>query len=286
MCHVYQPTTFHVLFAKAPYIVKTTLPSPCWVWGFPLHPLTYSQTIDHVDQLIGIGEPSFFVTANLNTVMLGQTYPELRRCAREAAFVVADGITLVLASRWKNIQIPERVTGSDLIYGLSELASRNDYGIFLLGGADGVAETAAQQLTRRYPGLRIVGTASPDIHSLSVEQKRALIDDIQAKRPSLLFAALGQPKGEIWLHDHYKELGVPVSVQVGASIDFVAGKVRRAPIWVQRIHMETPFRILQEPRRLAPRYLGNARFLLQMSLRDAMRYVTKGTTMDDLHTRG
>jgi len=260
--------------------VTDQVPSPCWIWGVPFHPLTYGQAIDQVDQLIRQGVPSYFVTANLNTVMLSHDVPALRTVASDAAFVVADGITLVMASKWKETQIPERVTGSDLIYGLSELAARKNYGIFLLGGAPGVAEKAAEQLTQRYPGLRIVGTASPEIHKLSDQERRELFQQIRDAGPSLLFVALGQPKGELWLHDHYQEIGVPVSVQVGASFDFVAGRFRRAPGWVQRIHMETPYRIMQEPRRLAPRYTRNALFIMRMSLKDATRKLT-GRPMDD-----
>jgi N-acetylglucosaminyldiphosphoundecaprenol N-acetyl-beta-D-mannosaminyltransferase len=132
-----------------------------------------------------------------------------------------------------------------------------------------VADTAAARLTALYPGLRVVGTASPPHRALTVREETDLIEAVRATRPDLLFVALGQPRGEVWLHERYKELGVPVSVQVGASIDFVAGRIRRAPRWIQRICMETPYRILQEPRRLAPRYFKNALFLVRMTVQDA-----------------
>ena len=169
----------------------------------------------------------------------------------------------------KGRKLPERVTGSDLIYGLSELSARRGYGIFLLGGSGGVADTAAARLATLYPGLRVVGTASPPHRPLTAQEEQDLVETIRAAHPDLLVVALGQPKGEIWLHEHYTKLGVPVSVQVGAAIDFVAGRIRRAPRWVQRICMETPYRILQEPRRLAPRYFKNALFLIRMTVQDA-----------------
>jgi N-acetylglucosaminyldiphosphoundecaprenol N-acetyl-beta-D-mannosaminyltransferase len=201
--------------------------------------------------------------------MLAQRSPALCTAAQEAAFVVADGITLVWASSWKGRKLPERVTGSDLIYGLSELSARRGYNIFLLGGAAGVADSAAARLTALYPGLRVVGTACPPHRPLTAREEADLIETIRAARPDLLFVALGQPKGEIWLHERYKELSVPVSVQVGASIDFAAARIRRAPRWIQRICMETPYRILQEPWRLAPRYFKNALFLVRMTIQDA-----------------
>ncbi len=251
------------------HTVLSDVPGPCWVWGVPLHPLTYTQTIDLVDALIQDRRPSYFVTANLNTVMLAQNSPPLREAAREAAFVVADGISLVWVASSKGRGVPERVTGSDLIYGLSELAARKGYGVFLLGGPEGVSDAAAARLKERYPGLRVVGTACPPHRALSPQEQEDLLATIRAAHPDLLFVAFGQPKGEVWIREHYQELGIPVSVQVGASIDFVAGRIRRAPLWVQRIHMETPFRILQEPRRLTPRYTRNALFLIRMLGRDA-----------------
>ena len=234
----------------------------------PVHPVTYDQTLDVIDHLVDVGKPTYFVTANLNTVMLAQKYQQLRNAACDAAFVVADGFPLVKASAWKGIKLPERVTGSDLIYGLSERAALKGHRLFLLGGLEGVADKAAEKLKALYPALQIVGTCAPPIDMQNTQAKNDLIATIRSARPDLLFVALGQPKGEIWIHQNYKALGVPVSVQVGASIDFVAGRVRRAPRWVQRIHMETPYRILQEPKRLAPRYTANAIFLARMLLHD------------------
>ena len=260
---------------KTAETVSMQPPAPSRVWGVPFCPLTFAQTIEYVDSLIAQREPSYFVTANLNTVMIAQNSPALRAAAEDAAFVVADGVTLVWASSWKGRKLPERVTGADLIYGLSQLLASRGQGIFLLGGSAGVAEAAAARLTTLYPGLQVVGTASPPHWPLTPQEEDDLIHSIQAAHPDLLFVALGQPKGEIWLHERYKELGVPVSVQVGAALDFTAGRVRRAPLWVQRICMETPYRILQEPRRLAPRYFRNALFLIRMTAQDVWGVLQK-----------
>ena len=245
--------------------------SPCWIWSVPFYPLRYGQVIDLVDQLIADGRPTYFITANLNYVMISHRIEALEGVSRRAAFVVADGITLVWASRWKGIPLPERVTGSDLIYGLCELAARRGYRVFLLGAGPSVAEEAARKLTALYPSLSIVGVESPPFRTLDVEETEVLKSRIRETRPELLFVAFGQPKGDLWIAEHFASLGLPVSVQVGAAFDFVAGRVRRAPRWVQKIHMETPFRILQEPRRLAPRYIRNALFLARMILSDLQK---------------
>ena len=238
------------------------------VWGVPLAPLTRQGAVDRVDQLIRARVPSYFITANLHYAMLTAEVAELDAINRDAAFVLADGAPLVVASRRTTNPVPERVAGSDLIYDLCQLAASRGYGIFLLGGPPGIADEAALRLTTRFPGLRIVGTACPGPAELVEPQVDHLIGRIRAAQPDLLFVALGQPKGEFWLARHREALGVPVSAQVGATLEFVAGRVRRAPRLLQRLALEWAFRIYTDPRRLGPRYWKNARFLARQILRD------------------
>jgi N-acetylglucosaminyldiphosphoundecaprenol N-acetyl-beta-D-mannosaminyltransferase len=239
-----------------------------WVWGLPIAPLTRSQAVDAVMDLVAAGRPSFFITANTHYAMLSHEHPDLRVINEQAAFILADGAPLVWASRLQGTPVPERVAGSDLIFDLCDRVAREGRGIFLLGGAPGVAEEAAHQLTRLYPGLRIVGTEAPPFRARSADEDAALLNRIRATGPDLLFVAFGQPKGESWIAKHRQALGVPVCVQVGASLDFVAGRVRRAPRRLQRLGLEWAYRMWLEPARLAPRYARNARFILGMVARD------------------
>jgi N-acetylglucosaminyldiphosphoundecaprenol N-acetyl-beta-D-mannosaminyltransferase len=235
---------------------------PAWVWGLPLTPLTRAQAAEAVMGLIEAGRPSYFITANTHYAMLTAERPELRRVNDRAAFLLADGAPLVWASRRGPTPLPERVAGSDLVYDLCERAARLGHGVYLLGGAEGVADEAARRLVSLYPGLRVVGTACPAPGSLAGDGCRRLIAEVRAARPGLLMVALGQPKGELWLAEHLDELGVPACVQVGATLDFVAGRVRRAPRPIQKVGLEWAFRIYTDPARLAPRYAKNALFLL------------------------
>jgi N-acetylglucosaminyldiphosphoundecaprenol N-acetyl-beta-D-mannosaminyltransferase len=242
-----------------------------WVWGVPFAPLTQSQAVEAVVDLVEAGQPSFFITANTHYAMLANEDPEVQAVTAQAAFILADGAPMVWASRWKKSPLPARVAGSDLIFDLCDRSARDGYRIFLLGGAEGVAEQAAAALSRRFPGLAIVGTESPPFRAPSAEEHAALLDRIRAARPDLLFVAFGQPKGEFWIAAHRETLGVPVCVQVGASLDFVAGRVRRAPRLLQKVGLEWAYRMWLEPSRLAPRYARNARFLLNMIARDLIR---------------
>jgi N-acetylglucosaminyldiphosphoundecaprenol N-acetyl-beta-D-mannosaminyltransferase len=244
-----------------------------WVWGLPIAPLTRAQAVEAVVALVEAGQPTFFITANVHYAMLTHVDAGLQAVNAQAAFVLADGAPLVWASRWKGRPLPERVAGSDLIFDLCGRAARDGHRIFLLGGAEGVAEEAALALSRRFPGLRIVGTESPPFREPSAEEHAALLDRIRAARPDLLFVAFGQPKGETWIARHLQTLGVPVCVQVGASLDFVAGRVSRAPRRLQKLGLEWAYRMWLEPSRLAPRYARNACFLLGMVARDLLQGV-------------
>lgn len=241
-----------------------------WIWGLPLAPLTLRQTLDEVDRLVQEGTPSYFITANLHYAMLTAQDGRLPSVNDQAAFILADGMPLVWASRWKNGRLPERVAGADLLPALCERAAAKGHRVFFLGGSPGVGQEAAANLCGKYPGLQIVGIEAPRLERLSAGEHAALILRIRDARPHLLFAALGQPKGELWLQENCRALGVPVCAQVGASLDFAAGRVKRAPHWVQRLGLEWAYRLYREPSRLFLRYARNGLFILRMCIRDAI----------------
>ena len=245
--------------------VRDTTREPVWVWGVPFMPLTLAQTAEAVSTLIKKGQPTFFITANTHYTMLTRENPDLETVNARAAFIVADGAPLVWATRHRPNPLPERVAGSDLIYTLSELAARRGYRLFFAGGAPGVAEEAARKLTVRYPGLQVVGTAAPSFENLTAEDYGKLRAQIIEARPHLLIVAASMPHGERWLSTHLEDLGVPVGVNLGASIDFAAGRLKRAPRWMQKSGLEWAFRMMLEPGRLFSRYARNARFILSMS---------------------
>lgn len=242
------------------------LPEPVEVWGLPLAPLTFTETLDVVERMIARGRPGYFITANLNYAMLSDHDPRLDAVNRDATFVVADGMPLVWASRFAGRKLPERVAGSDLIFALAERASWKAHRVFFLGGAPGVAARAADVLAERFDGLIVAGVESPPFRPLTDDEQQALLGRIRASRADLLLVAFGQPKGELWIHRHFLELGVPACVQLGASFDFVAGAVRRSPGWLGRWGLEWAHRMLHDPKRLAPRYAANAVFLARALL--------------------
>jgi N-acetylglucosaminyldiphosphoundecaprenol N-acetyl-beta-D-mannosaminyltransferase len=200
--------------------------------------------------------------------MLTEENPDLRQVNARAAFLVADGAPLVWAARNRPLPLPERVAGSDLIFALCNLAARRSYRVFFAGGPPGVAEQAAEQLTARYPGLQVVGLAAPSFRDLSPEDFDKLRAEISAAQPHILILAATMPHGERWLSNHIEDLGVPLGVNLGASLDFAAGRINRAPRWMQKSGLEWAFRLMLEPRRLFSRYARNARFVFVRVFQD------------------
>jgi N-acetylglucosaminyldiphosphoundecaprenol N-acetyl-beta-D-mannosaminyltransferase len=235
--------------------------------GLDLTPFTMQQSLDRIEEMIRSGKPGYFITANLHYAMISENDPELHVVNREADFILADGMPLVWASKRRKVKLPERVAGSDLIPKLCALAAEKGYRVFLLGAAEGVAVEAAAKLKEKHPAIQVVGTESPPFRPLSEAEEEALIDRIRQTKPDILVVSFGQPKGEKWIHKHLQKLGVPVCAQVGATIDFLAGRVRRSPKWMHGTGAEWIWRMALEPRRLTGRYLQNMAFLAKRVLK-------------------
>jgi N-acetylglucosaminyldiphosphoundecaprenol N-acetyl-beta-D-mannosaminyltransferase len=147
------------------------------------------------------------------------------------------------------------VYGPDLTLALCEVARREGWACYFYGGAPGVPERLAEEMGRRFPGLRTVGTCSPPFRALTPAEDEELVRAINAARPDLVFVGLGCPKQERWMADHRARLEAPVLLGVGAAFDMHTGGVRQAPRWMQAAGLEWLFRLGTEPRRLWRRYL-------------------------------
>jgi N-acetylglucosaminyldiphosphoundecaprenol N-acetyl-beta-D-mannosaminyltransferase len=246
-------------------------PETTEVWGTPFTVVDMPGTLKLADDIIRARKPEYFVTANLNYLMLIETCPQLVEINRRAAAVLADGHPIVLRSRFGVTPLPGRVAGSDLILELAKLSAERGYKMFLLGAAEGVAAKAAAELRSRNPQLQIVGTYSPPFRPLSSAETEDMIVQVNRSGADILLVAFGQPKGELWIHEHLTQLNVPLSIQLGASFDFLAGTAKRAPRVWQRFGLEWLYRALSDPKRLGPRYAANLNFLIRRLFADARR---------------
>jgi len=242
--------------------------------GTAIHAVTIADALDWVEASIRARTMGYVVTLNGALLVQAARQPELRALVNDAALVTADGIGVLLAARILGVSLPGRVPGIDLAVGVCERAARGGHRVYLMGGAPGVAAATADSLRARHPSLQIVGTH----HGfLTGDAERAVVADIQRARPDVLLVALGAPRQEFWMRQWKQELGVPVSIGVGGSFDVLAGRVPRAPRWMQRLGLEWLYRAWREPRRwsvvrtIPPLFLMALRARLRARTRRARR---------------
>ena len=204
--------------------------------------------------------PQYVVTANADFLAQARRDSELRRILLNAPLVLCDGTPLVWLSRFFGNALPERVAGADIVPELIRIAAKRRYGVFLLGTTDEANAKAIAKLRTRFPDLQAT-SYSPPFRPLEEMNNQEIIRRIRLARPDLLLVAFGCPKAEKWIARHYRQLGVPVTIGVGATIDFLAGRVKRAAQWMQHGGLEWIYRLCQEPRRLFKRYLGDLGFM-------------------------
>ncbi|HEV8607758.1 MAG TPA: WecB/TagA/CpsF family glycosyltransferase [Tepidisphaeraceae bacterium] len=224
--------------------------------GQTLHAITEAGAVDHIIGQLEAGRGGWCVTPNLDHIRRLTRDRKLRALYSHAGLVVADGMPLIWASRIQGTPLPERVAGSSLISSLSAAAGQRNRSIYLLGGAKGTAEQAAEVLKAKYPGVRIAGIFYPEFGFESDEaQVQKLIADLVAANPDIVYVALGSPKQE-WLIGQLRGY-FPRAwwLGIGISFSFLSGHVKRAPRWMQQAGLEWLHRLAQEPRRLARRYL-------------------------------
>ena len=217
--------------------------------------LTMSEALNEIDKLIQKKICSYVVTPNVDHIVRLEKDEELQKVYKNASLILTDGKPLIWISKWYKTPIKEKISGSDLFPRVCQLAANKNYTMYLLGAAEGVADTAARNLMKKYPGLNIVGTYSPPFGFEKNEQEMNKIKaQIQDVHPDILIVGLGCPKQEKFMYYHCKELGVPISFGLGASIDFEAGNIKRAPKWMSNHGLEWLYRFSKEPKRLFKRY--------------------------------
>lgn len=228
--------------------------------------LTMAETLNEIDKLIQKKNCSYVVTPNVDHIVRLEKDEELQKVYKNASLILTDGTPLIWISKWYKTPIKEKISGSDLFPRVCQLAANKNYTMYLLGAAEGVADTAARNLMKKYPGLNIVGTYSPPFGFEKNEQEMNKIKtQIQDVHPDILIVGLGCPKQEKFMYYHCKELGVPISFGLGASIDFEAGNIKRAPKWMSNHGLEWLYRFSKEPKRLFKRYFVDDLKIIQVA---------------------
>jgi N-acetylglucosaminyldiphosphoundecaprenol N-acetyl-beta-D-mannosaminyltransferase len=235
-----------------------TSPSRVAILGVPFHNVTMDETIALIDEKIRDRGFHQIATANVDFLIHAIRDPELQQILCSCDLVIPDGMPILWGARMLGAALKQRVCGVDLVPRLAELSAREGHSIFILGSSEKNSAMAAENLKERYPGVRIAGRYSPPLAPIERMNHEDILRRIERAQPDILLVAMGNPKQEKWLAMHRHRLNVPVCIGVGGSIDFVAGAINRAPMWMQSSGLEWLYRLAQEPKRLLQRYLGDA----------------------------
>lgn len=224
--------------------------------GIEFDPVTEAEVSDVILDGLGEGVGGTVVTANLDHLVLLRDDADMLRVYRAASLVVADGQPIVWASRVAGSPLPERVAGSMLISSLSERCADAGVSIALVGGGSGVAEQCSAELVRRFAGLEIALVAAPSVSDGPTDDEVAnLADAVARSDASVIFLAFGTPKQEVLGAALAERMPERWFIGIGGAFDMVAGHRRQASPSIQRAGLEWAFRLVQDPRRLAHRYL-------------------------------
>lgn len=219
--------------------------------GCHIDNLSMEETLQTIENFIRSGKPHQHVVVNVDKLVKASRDAGLRQIINECALINADGMPVVWASRLLGKGLKERVAGVDLFEALMSRASQKGWRVFLLGAREEVVSGVVHLYQTKYPGLQFAGYRNgywkPDEESAVVEQ-------IKAANADLLFVAISSPKKEQFLGMYQEEMKIPFAMGVGGTFDVAVGKVKRAPVWMQKSGLEWFYRFLQEPRRMFRRY--------------------------------
>lgn len=248
--------------------------SPLRILGSRVDSVDMNQAEHRIAQMLDEHRFAHVVTFGSEMAMLAIREPAYRDAINAADLIVPDTIGVVYAARMLGYAMPERVAGIELVERACALCARKGYAVFLLGGAQSIAEKAGVELQRRYPGLLVAGAQ----HGyFSANEEPGLLDRIRTTGARLVLVALGFPKQEYWIRKHAGELGPVVCIGAGGSLDVIAGKSKRAPQAMRRLGLEWLYRLVTQPRRL-----GRQLVLPQFAIRVAGQAILERTK----NTRG
>lgn len=221
------------------------------VLNCPMDVATMGETVAAIDQAVAAGRFTQHVVVNVAKLVNMRKDPELDASVRECDIINIDGMGVVIGARLFGHDVPERVAGVDLFYGLLAMSAQRGYSVYLLGAMDEVVGETAHWVQVQYPGLKLAGYH----HGYFWDDEQAMVDKIRQSGAQLLFVAITSPKKENFINRWRDQLGVTFVMGVGGTFDVVAGKIKRAPLWMQKWGLEWFYRVLQEPGRMWKRYL-------------------------------
>ena len=218
------------------------------ILGLPVHRLNMTDALARIDGFVASGKTHHIITADASMLVMAQDDPELRAIVANAELVTPDSAGVLWAAKRRNSPLAERVSGVEIVEKLCAASAHRNYRLYFLGAAPGVAQKAADCMSAKYPGCRIVGTRDGFFQPSDLP---AILAEIRDARPDILCVALGIPKQEKWIHANRAALGVPVLIGVGGTLDVLSGTVKRAPKPFQKLRLEWLWRVISNPKKIS-----------------------------------
>ncbi len=224
------------------------------VLGTGVTATSFSGALAAIEGLIGEKSAHYVCVADSHCIVEARSNNLLSRAYNCASMVTADGMPLVWYMRFVGARHAQRIRGASLMSAITEISEREGFRQFYYGSSKEVLEKLQNRLKAAYPRLNIAGSYSPPHRKLTPGEDRSAVEMINAARPDIVWVALGAPKQELWMYEHYGQIKGATLIGVGAAFDFLAGTKPEASPWMQRNGLEWLFRLSTEPRRLFPRY--------------------------------
>jgi exopolysaccharide biosynthesis WecB/TagA/CpsF family protein len=238
--------------------------SPLRLGAVPIDPVDMGTALDLLKKFLRRGSRAHVCTVNSHFLAEARMDLAVREVARRSDLNLADGWPVVWLGRLLGRAVPERVAGADLVPKLMTVCDEGGFSVFLLGGLDGAARDASRRIAQMHPGLIVAGWLEPPLTQVDLMDNDRIVSTINKSRADVLLVAFGNPKQELWIDQHRDALCVSLAIGVGSCFDLLAGRLSRAPLWMQAAGLEWVYRLCREPRRLAPRYAVDTFEVLRM----------------------
>ncbi len=236
--------------------------------GCQIDNLSMEETLQTIEGFIKTGQPHQHVVVNVDKLVKASRDPELRRIINECALINVDGMPVVWASRLLGKGLKERVAGVDLFEALMRRSAERGWRVFLLGAREEVVSGVKRLYEMKYPGLTVAGYRNG---YWKPEEEAGVVEQVKQARADLLFVAISSPKKEHFLGRYQAEMKIPFAMGVGGTFDVAVGKVKRAPVWMQKVGLEWFYRFLQEPTRMFKRYFVDDMAFFWLLAKEMMR---------------
>jgi len=239
------------------------------ILGVSVDPLDMDLVLSQFENWLLADARAYVCVLPAHSVMECVNHPELLPVFNDADMVTPDGMSIVWLLNLMGYKNTRRVYGPDLLTATCKKGINKKWGHYFFGGSPGTAQTLADQLQKQIPSLQIAGTYSPPFGLPNKIEEEKIITALNTSKADILWVGMSSPWQETWMHEYRNRVNIPIMIGVGAAFDFLSGRKKQAPCWMQKMGMEWLFRLISEPKRLWPRYKNYPLFLV-LALRELM----------------